>query len=177
MIGIVLIMSCKKNDNPTPITNNPITIVNTDSNYVEYYLDGVKQVPTIVSASILFNKFSFIAIDSTNIDEATSVQILFDSSTTIGVYVLPDTSEVITAFNYLALLIGQGSGQQSLAYYSSMCNNRNNNNAFFEITDLDYNASLMSGTFEGKVGSYSIVGNSTEHVITGGIFTNVPFIH
>lgn len=170
----LLLAGCKKEEpDPVQSTNNTNP---TDSNYVEYYLDGVKQTPGIISIGILNSMMQFVAVDTTVIDQSIGIVIFYTPVETIGNYYFPDTLALFVN-NSLGLTLGQGNGTGSKAYSSAMCNNSDNNNANFEITKIDYETSYMSGTFEGKVGSYSLAGDSLEYVITAGKFSNVKFIH
>ena len=75
-------------------------------------------------------------------------------------------------YMYLGYTLGIGNGQQE--GFVTQHSGASNNNAYVDITEMDWTNSLMSGTFAGQVCDVSL---STCYSITNGVFTDLTFSH
>lgn len=182
LLGVLVLCQCGK-DEPEPdpvVIVDPITTT-TEDGTVTYYLDGVKKTisnPFSITSVVMNGIWIFGAMDTSIADQATMVIINLDSVPNVGTHYFSDTMNTFGLNNYIALSIGQGNGEKALLFYSIWCSDNDNNNAYVDVTKIDFGTSLMSGTFAGKVGGYyPPILDSTEHVITNGVFTNITFLH
>jgi len=159
---------CGKDDpEPEPVTT---TTTSTDGT-VTYYIDGVLQTPNNIYCTYYSAHLSLSAAYLTSYPGI--VLDIWGNDTIPYTYYLSDN----TSFglnNHIALLVDSG------VYYTEYCMYSGNESAFVTIEAVDYTNKVVSGTFEGQVCFESdtngiLLSDTITHVITNGVFTNVPF--
>jgi len=170
LLGVLVLCQCGQDD-PEPDTTT--TTTNADGT-VTYYVDGVLHTSNIGSdGAIIYNGlFQLLASDMSDPQVYYGITLNYMGIDSIGTYYLEDSLSFVT--DYIALSVGTN------GYFTGYCQYSGNNGAYINITKLDYTNSIISGTFEGQVcyeldtiGGATILDTVT-HIITDGIFTNVP---